>query len=102
MMTTTTRDDSNGDDYDDDYNGEEYDVDDNGPHDENDQVHRNDNVIIIPTCAHPGLATLIIPAACFCCKYVIKPFFNALVCVCTSRGSRPHGKANNKQCSSSF
>ena len=45
------------------------------------------------------LVTLMIPAACFCCRYVMKPVFSALVCACTSKGSRPQGSANNIQCS---
>jgi len=32
----------------------------------------------------------------------MKLVFNALVCAWTSSGSRPHGSANNKQCSAAI
>ena len=52
-----------------------------------------------PTCFVAELTMLIIPAACFTCKYVIKPVLRARVWACTSNGSRPHGRANSIQCS---
>lgn len=50
-------------------------------------------------CSLPGAGIFTIPAACFCCKYVMNPVWRLVDCCNTSKWSRPHGNANSIQCS---
>lgn len=59
-------------------------------------------LLVLTGCVVPGAATFIIPAACFCCKYVMNPVVRLVDCLSTSMWSCPHGSANNIQCSFSI